>query len=429
MNLFYWVVAIIATQWQNPASELENEGYVTNVYLNYYNGGYYKDYLDVDVLNSYYTLCPFLYLEFIYERIFATLGLAFENRFALDPEIKTLVLFQNYALDLLEPDGDFLLNTLVKNLDLALLVPTIDLRDFLVGLNKMFGLIVINDKRLGKYILIPLRDIVSDTNYNEWTNYDYFLEYKKDFKFENGFHLELTMDSSDEMVKERQRSLEGYFIGPQANDYGDLPANYGDTKEVRFVANENRYYFYSNIYDAWRPYSDNFFPYKHGNEELDVKTEFSTLHMSRRTTHENEFQWLIPEAKQKGSSNEFDLGFNPYDLRLLFYRGMQENSEGDLYPLGSSDVFDFEKNKIANYRLTPIGDEGLYNQWWKQWVEIREQSNQVLMYLKLPLKELVNFDFTTRKRYKNQMYFVDEIEFVVELGKGMTKQKQTLYKL
>lgn len=90
-----------------------------------------------------------------------------------------------------------------------------------------------------------------------------------------------------------------------------------------------------------------------------------------------------PWAEQKGNGVEREES-EPFSARLLFYRGMQPDSNTDDYPMGSYDNLDMNENQIAgrNLSLKWEGEFGIYNQLYKNyitWWLNRRQLNHLIV--------------------------------------------------
>lgn len=399
-------------------------------FLNYY---YEDEFIEDAKIQSgqlgaqrHYTMCPFLYLSFMHDSIFNSLSIPFENKFASNSEIDTLILYQNFALD----ERINRNNILMKSFEYSQIVPDVDVKKFLLAINQLFCLVIYKERITGKYFLKPLKDIASDASYEDWNSFEMLAKrIDKEFLFEEGIVLSMNHDTADELANERQLAIDDRVLKDSVADLASLPA-VGNTKnDIRLVEDIQKYYTVDDDLVTWNYYSDNFYPYKIPDENIKINTEIGTMHMSTVKSEKHEFEWLVPESNQPGSSNEFDLGINSYGLKLLFFRGMQENSLGDDYPLASSDVFNYNGDKIGNFRLTWGGSEGLYNVWWKDWYTILNAAEKTTTYFRIPINRLMNFDFTKKITFKNQVFFADEIEFLIENDKGITEQKQTLYRI
>jgi hypothetical protein len=75
---------------------------------------------------------------------------------------------------------------------------------------------------------------------------------------------------------------------------------------------------------------------------------------------------------EKGSSDEMNVGINAFPLRIFFDRGLQSDSDGDQYHMGTHLDTDFDGVQIGDLSLEWDGDRGLYETLWKGWAEIQD---------------------------------------------------------
>jgi hypothetical protein len=111
-----------------------------------------------------------------------------------------------------------------------------------------------------------------------------------------------------------------------------------------------------------------------------------------------------PYTKQL-SNNIIRQDLQPNSPRLLFYRGMQEDSEGNLYPLGSMDNLDYDGDQIPdrNLCLRWEGEYGLYNQLWKNYLSWYRSRRQIDYQVNDP--SILNF---------TKLYMFDDIVIVLK---------------
>jgi len=119
-----------------------------------------------------------------------------------------------------------------------------------------------------------------------------------------------------------------------------------------------------------------------------------------------------PATLQEGNMVE-KVDVTEFSPRLLFYRGMQKDSNNDDYPMGSSDVWDYDWNKIsdANLSLRWDGDYGLYEKCWKGF--LHWWINRKLA--KWKVKDPCVFDF-------DKIYTIDRSRYIL-------KKKSTVFSL
>jgi len=101
--------------------------------------------------------------------------------------------------------------------------------------------------------------------------------------------------------------------------------------------------------------------------------------------------------------------------RLSIYRGFQNTIQNVQYPMGCHNNYDskFEEIESDVVSLNWLGNDGLYNRYWREWDAMLQRSAAVSQSFLLPLAEVLDFDFSKKVRVGNQNYFVRSLEFTV----------------
>jgi hypothetical protein len=99
---------------------------------------------------------------------------------------------------------------------------------------------------------------------------------------------------------------------------------------------------------------------------------------------------------------------------LYFYRGIQANAQGYLYPLSTSEAKDSEGNPFkfagqnCKHELTPTS---IYEKYWRRWIEILKGDNLYKALFNLSHKDIATFEKTDIIRVKNQHFIVKKMKF------------------
>jgi hypothetical protein len=353
-----------------------------------------------DVENSIMAISPFPYLAYVVNRVFNYFGFPIdENILASDPDLKQLVIYNNrdsseftttvtthtriiYDTRTGEwaPHEQIVkVSTITREFDtwdLKDFLPDITISDFILAIRNMFNLaftvtsqgsvlirkrkdLVLSGKTVSldaKALGRPLVTIGAPVAgvYLRWTHEENDLLFSEDFKdiYQDPLLLRPPVDTMDELEA----------INPTIN-------------EIRLITTYGQYYQYSGeevdgvTTYSWKFFSNDFQDFKIGENPEEFTAKASTLPMIH-------YQRLIggptircPEAKQLSSSILRSTSL-PCSLRLLFYRGMIEDSLGTPYPYGSSDAFDPGGASLpgATLSLKWDGATGLYNQLWKDYL-------------------------------------------------------------
>ncbi|MCA8830191.1 hypothetical protein [Hymenobacter pini] len=318
---------------------------------NYYDGAFP---LNTDKLRTTYT--PFLKVVPLLSRVLGQFGYSVAGSWVVDPEIRQLVVYSTRSLDTVEGLGN------VAEVALAGLLPDIRVADLLILLQQTFALGYLFNPVRKELTIRPLRDIITDPVYLErkvragWRDVATEVE---------GFTLGFTVDSGDDLLKN--------FSWPEVR--------LGNGKEV-------------------------------------IRPALDTLRMVREADPVKPGRsWLVPAAEQAGGSDrkDFDMQDNRVgQLRLLFYRGLQPDSQGQLYPLGSAGTVNYGGLTVGQYALSWDGPDGLYEQWHKDWLAFRLNARQEERVVPLTLAEFLSLD-PARKDRVQELHFLWE-RISVQLG-------------
>lgn len=303
-------------------------------YMNYYKNDFVQNTDAGGRPQNTNCLVPFPFLLYILNRIAQQLGyLGVSGPWTEEEDIKRLVIYNNYALDKLV-DGR---NAYNQQIDFRNHVPDMEIGKFLIAIKNLFGLSFFINPRTRYIEITKLQDVVRNTNFQDMNRLA-SAEYQKTPYQGNGFLLSMKIDNADELSKELSTTDYNYQI--------------------------------------------------EGTEEK-FETEAGTLfQIDEEDQITGNRSWSIPQTRQRGSSPEFELGINNFSLRLLFYHGLQPDSQGNLYPQASSEG--------SYYKLGYSGFNGLYERCWKDWLDMLQASDQVETTFRWGAYELQNFNFRNK---------------------------------
>lgn len=347
---------------------------------------------DGDVHN--YLCGASLYFEFVYKKVLAEVGL----ELVLEGDLKEafferLVLFSPYTQDevVANASGEFY-NVWDNLIDYNLLVPEISFSD-LIKVANTFCCAFFFDLEQKTLTIKPNKNIIKETKRLDLSDYEEDV-HEIDFGDDIYYNLIFEQDTADELVETNIKSLEGFDILSNVEKYADLPIDFDEVGKLRFVENVNTYYL--GVQDdtdtvdlLWQPYAtvpQNYINERREKEDkLEVKAspvqmieEEDELNAGRR--------WCIPQSGYGLSSKGYKTGKITAKPRLLFYAGLREDSQGNDYPLATTDNKDHTGASIPNmdFPLRWEGDEGLYNLLWKEWVEFLRTSKPIVKRFNLP---------------------------------------------
>ena len=361
----YAIFPVCNTNFYDGFTSLETTWKNNNSVVNWYHSGNFK---------NIRATSPFPYLCYFLRQLFETNGYIIKhNFFEQDNELKTLCIYNANAASTwyLDAAWNVDVNT---TMNLADHVPDFLITDFLKALQLRFNCSFHIDD-----ITKEVRIVKNETFLNVFPSADLTRLFSRPIKWTNklptGFLLNSNNDDQDEQII--YNSMEGATVLDSVSTYGSLPAVGNNIKDIRLVEDINTYYVWDHANDGtlsapqWIVFA-NFWPYGVGDESTEYTSEIDTLKMySGAKIHATDpyTEWLVPRADQLGNiADSWQWTGNEFSPRLLFYRGMYDDEASNSYPLGSSDVYDYARNVIANYSLRWHGSYGLYEKFWKNWL-------------------------------------------------------------
>ncbi len=111
----------------------------------------------------------------------------------------------------------------------------------------------------------------------------------------------------------------------------------------------------------------------------------------------------------------------PFVSAIGIYHGLQNTlSGGNAIPFGSSNNYAPDSaTKLSAWNLGWVGDEGLYETFWKQWVSLIAKMITVQFPMYLDANDLATLDYSKKKRINGVNYYLKslKVEFPLDSGK------------
>lgn len=362
-----------------------------------------------------YPCMPFPYLRYVMERVASYGGMALFGDFFNDAELRTLTIYNTFSIRNI---ANWAIN--LKNH----LPPDISIRTLIQGICGMFNAAAWRDKN-GGLVLQKRQGLSQRAPAFDWTNKAApSPQISYDAVHKQGYSLKMSVDTNDQVGKLLERGSTRYpsMTGVVANVAALPPLAIAGS--VYFVLSDHCWYlkrydlpsvYYKQMHYGFRP------SLSVGDGKTVITTEVGTLPMVKQDKATvgpypvGIWDGIFPHAKQHGN----DIALvpeqeNPYSLRFLFYRGMQPCNlvlpvGTSTYPLGSSDVWNYNGAQIGNYALQWDGANGLYERFYKDWLEMLANSKRVTWKLRLSAAELSLFDMTQKVRINGCNYFVEQL--------------------
>ncbi len=132
---------------------------------------------------------------------------------------------------------------------------------------------------------------------------------------------------------------------------------------------------------------------------------------------------LKPYVVQRGSTPAFNIGNNNNsNLRLLYWKGLQENSTGGLYPLATSGSIDTTGNDLGDFEIRLEGEKGFRENFWGKWYETLNIGIVWTRKFYFNIIHLLNFNINKTFRCGNHSFIPKSGTIEIESKKTMEAQ-------
>jgi len=346
-------------------------------YLNYYINGAYKTISQPGGSYPYrnygHHYLPFVKLDYLLREIFAEVGIRFESSWLEDEEIQNLIIHTTTS--------EYTPGTWNPGSQTLLIQPTV------FNLNKYLPDITVSE------LLNTLRN-----QFNLFFNWNFF---------DNS----CTLDAFRDIHKQTDAwDITERIIGtPQIEPGTEAIKNLKyQTESTDFLAIDENLISLINDVDG---------------QDVDLKGSLIAMEENLDNASAQTRSFFLPTSEQPGNSEDIPPGENltaQFGLRLLFYRGMQPDSNANNYPLATPGDRRFGDIEIGgtNYTLYPGGEKGLYNVWWKDYDEFKQNARKVSYQVKIELDDILRLDLRKKVRIKDSLFYINEVQF--ELGNSIS---------
>ncbi len=392
------------------------DDWATKLYINRHYGGTNE--------NVY-----FPYLAYLLDQIFKTYDYNLTNNaIANDSDLVKLVLVNIYKdptmFDLYEQQAYNLLEHVLP----------CSLTKLMELLNGMFATSFFFDYRQRNVKMLFKKDILSSSEYIDWSNKIVGRKQKENEHIESGWYLQYEWDGDDAISTYQLEDgiLDNITLEDPVNTPDDLPTYdpmFTHNGEVRFVICMNAYYIIKKVqsdpyvYD-WVFFCWGFFGLKVGDALKEHPSKMLTMGMYYHSSKRSEmtsYALMTPysnitlckdERGMLGTASYQNLVpqyVNEIEPRLMFYRGMRKDAGNIDYPLGTSGKHDMDGNVIGTYTLDWDGDTGLYKSFWEEWLNVTDKEKPFKFFVKLSLVDLLSLDLSKKIKINSTFFLIKNI--------------------
>jgi hypothetical protein len=272
------------------------------------------------------------------------------------------------------------LNQFSNKMNIANHLPPVEVNEFINSLKNGFGLGIFFDFYQKEAQLSLVRDIFSMKKYLDLSHKVLSSDKESEITENGGYKFNIDFDRD-------VYTYENYEYIGEFDTFNDLPTP-SEPYKIALERSSNSILIYkkdpdSNIFD-WFYWSDNIYPVEVGDGEEEITAGFSTLAMHIGN------DLLTAQTKTVAGSPAFETGDNDFPLTLLFDRGMQENANGDEYPMASCVSSNLAGAGIGDYHLKMNGDNGLYAKFLEKWYLFLLESEEIKRYFHCTVIDFIN---------------------------------------
>ena len=399
-----------ASLWDQSTSQLEIDGTMVDVPFGF-------------------GVTPFLKVSFVIKKIIEHFGYSLgESVFESDVSFKQLVLVNNVA--------DAIVGGV---LDYTQLLPTCNVSDFILALQKKFGLVFICDDTKKTISVTLIDDNISREPDVDLTR---FAAELPRIEWHDNEQLKISAKTS---IKSAAPPCE--LLSDLVVKYGEitlLKNDYGiqTNGKLYYVAPENtiyrRYYAEGHIAASLQRFSPYFNYYSSKSKTMvEYASDDEQLPMFRnrikmtKSDGNDVYNFFyvptVPEIILLNSSlvkegDDIDNNQTTADIKIMFCFKVpelqKEKNSGTLISMGTTVKYDYPGEIWGNWSLRIAGEDGLYERFWRKYDMMIQSSNQTIYCnLNLTLSQLQMLNICTPKLLFNQPVLIERIKCKIGIDK------------
>lgn len=363
-------------------------------------------------------IVPFPYLHYVLTQAFAFAGWTVDGSILQDPDFLKITMINFRAIDWCQVTitggvaAEVPHNPVVFNLQDHL--PDMTIAKFLIALANRMGWWYDFDN-ISKKVTVNLLDDLVATQASDYTSRSSpviektIIQDPPIYAMRNRFATNLGDGAPDFKVVTLVGDVDKLTDLPAA-----VEALYGN---VYRVVEENNYYIcQQDDSDAWvwRLYAYNIYDYEPPGFNDEIVTDATVVGVERYS----EYIDLAPRIDNQGEWFGRTDESSEWGIHLCFYFGQRDNKNGDPIPFASPHIYDSNGYTLAAWslcfrgkRTSPDSDEvGLYDVFWKRFLEAIGGGEEVAHTLYLPLHLYLQLRFSDRIMIEGVDLFIKQIK-------------------
>lgn len=398
----------ITDRWQKTYPEVEwtlFTIYDPNFYDSLDSNGFYGSYINQWYNSSQQwgiennTLVPFIFLNYVILNILDHLDLNVDkNDIFNNSNLKNLVLINLISLCEIYTDGENVENRIPATYNLKNHVPKKSLHEFFSFLERQFLAFIFYDEKSNTASLETFKNIVTKTNLNVIDN-ENIQNFIIKLEYFNGYAVIWENDSDDTTMSEPWTVDISSFTIKTVDLFSELPVTIPDN-ELYFCVERQKYYggilgnnpSYPQYNSKGGLYND----FKTGTKNFEFKPAADVNLPGSITGH----PWIWKEGSYKFNNVVYE---KEEYFKVLFFCTTDQ-------PRGSILHDNSDTNSQS---LTWWGENGLYENFFKEYLQMKMNQLQADFKLKPDLSFLRNLKFQEKYRFKEANWLLSKVKFTV----------------
>lgn len=354
-------------------------------------------------------ICPFPYLKFVIQKLFATFGWSVQGSILNDPDFQKIVLLHNKIIDWVGPSVASLNGSTQYVLwNLKDHVPRIKIGSFLLAFCNRFGWWLDFDYRKKNVTIKHRNNVVAErTQRNVIPAATYNYKVNTDSKV---YSIKQSAGGGEKINIDNLKGV--------VNNQHSLPvASAGVENQLYFVLGENAYYLCVSDDNnfAWEKAADNTFDYIQADQTDEISTNclvpdsyFDLLRdMSRNSLNRN---ITVPYVNIIPAEGETEIFYIAYNLGMK--DSYNANGQTDYkYPMATVGCYDNKGNRITNTALVfefkdATSELGLFIKNWAYFLTFLQQREEITIQVPFTIADMLTIDYTKTLVIRNTEYFI-----------------------
>jgi hypothetical protein len=287
-------------------------------------------------------------------------------------------------------------------------LPDISATGFLKEIEKITASRFFVDESSNSVRIFHLKNILNSNDSVDITGYSEEVKEQVIKKYD-GYKLSFKAPADDYYSTRIKEPTGLLTVKPPVQSFENLPVTGNTPNDLRLVLDENVYYRFYEINflrsSGWEFYSENNLNLQTSGGEFKIETAFSPVLVEKingkifsRVDKEGTFLCM------NESSHD--------DFRLFFHRG-----DFNGIPLCTGDVYDNNGDKIpsANLSIRWDGEYGLYNQLYKEYIDLMvNKYREEKRFINWPAWFLNSFPWWKKFRVHHTNYLVSSIDLDID---------------